>query len=188
MGVRIMSLIMVVLTLPPLDYVRNILNYDPATGAFRWLPRPQKYFQNSSEWRRWNTRYAGTPAGHTMPDGYLRIFIDRRGFLGHRLAWLLSHGEPVPPVLDHIDGDTRNNRLSNLRAADYAGNLANAATHRDSTTGIKGVFRIKSTRRFMAYITKNRQRYHIGVYDTLEEAAEARRNAADQMHGKFARH
>jgi hypothetical protein len=123
-----------------------------------------------------------------MPDGYLRIYINRRGLLAHRLAWLTTYGEPVPPVIDHIDGNTSNNRLNNLRASNYPNNLANAKLHRDTTTGVKGVFQIKKNGRFLAYITRNRQKHHIGIYDTIEEAAEARREAAVRLHGDFARH
>jgi hypothetical protein len=173
--------------LPPREYVRECLDYDQETGEFRWRKRPPQHFDSPHEYARWNSRYAGTIAGSDRTDGYVAIYINRSRFLAHRLAWLLVYGEPVPLMIDHIDGHEWNNRSPNLRVADYPGNLANQRVHRNSTTGVKGVFLVKLTGRFVARVTKNRRPHHIGTFDTIEEAATARREAAERLHGEFAR-
>lgn len=92
----------------------------------------------------------------------------------------------MPVEIDHADGDRLNNRLANLRAASVSDNRVNRHGP-GNPTGIKGV-RFSKGGRFTARIMKNRREIPLGTYDTLEEAAAARRNAADRLHGAFARH
>ena len=71
--------------------------------------------------------------------GYLMIYLPGSTYRAHRLAWLYVHGEPVPDVIDHADGNPLNNRISNLRAATFAGNRANSILLSRNTTGFKGL-------------------------------------------------
>jgi hypothetical protein len=153
--------------LPDVADLRAFLDYDPATGEFRW-------------------RASGAVAGSLNPGGYLQIKRNHRMLSAHRLAWLMVHGEPVPPEIDHINGDRRDNRISNLRAASRADNQANSKTRRDSLTGIKGVY--PNGNRFGAQIWHNGQRHYLGMFATVEEASAARRQAAERLHGEYARH
>ena len=44
----------------------------------------------------------------------------------HRLVYALATGEDIAgKVIDHINGDTLDNRIENLRATDHAGNQRN---------------------------------------------------------------
>jgi hypothetical protein len=36
------------------------------------------------------------------PNGYAKFSINGEAFYGHRVAWHLVHGSPVPPTLDHL--------------------------------------------------------------------------------------
>lgn len=176
--------------LPNPSRVLEVVTYDRESGLFHWRTRPATDFTNGHPWtyKIWNKRYAGQVAGTFRADGYVRIAIDEAVFYAHRLAWLLVHGEPVPSEIDHIDGDPGNNRIENLRAATHSANLANSRTHKNNLVGIKGVEMSKSGRRFEARIRWQGRRYYVGTYATLEEAMAARREAAERLHGKFARH
>lgn len=134
----------------------------------------------------WNTRYAGQIAG-SVQHGYIKINFERRFFYAHRLAWFLVHGKDTASQIDHIDGDRLNNRISNLRVASNAENQANARRQSNNTTGIKGVVRIRNGR-YRAEITHDYRNINLGHFDTLEEAATVRRDAAERLHGEFARH
>lgn len=59
----------------------------------------------------------GERADYLMPDGYRYIDIDGVTYRAERIAWYYVHGEYREDII-HIDGDTSNNRLSNLRPAE----------------------------------------------------------------------
>lgn len=56
---------------------------------------------------------------------------------------------------------------------------------KNSTTGVKGVSYIPTTKRYRAYIFFKGKQHHLGVYDTLEEAAFARKEGEKEYFGKF---
>lgn len=57
--------------------------------------------------------------------GYLRVRIDGRYQMVHRLVWNAYHGEiPDGMQVDHIDGDKHNNALMNLRLLTPSDNTA----------------------------------------------------------------
>jgi hypothetical protein len=165
--------------LPPRDFVRQMLDYDPETGVLIWRRRP------GEAW--WNKRYAGTPAGSLKPSGRLDVAIGHTLFRAHRLIWLMVHGDPVPEVIDHADKNKSNNRLHNLRAATKAENGFNSGARKNNTTGIKGVGRFGNGR-FRARVTSGGKDVHLGYFATLAEAAKTRREAAERLHGEFVRH
>ena len=173
------------MAMPNIIYLRECLDYDPGTGEFRWRARPESHFRRN-EAESWNRRYVGKLAGGCRKDGYRWININQTKHYAHRIAWLLTYGDPAPSEIDHIDGDPSNNRLSNLRAASHQNNKLNSKVHRDSRTGIKGVYPLGS--KFVVEVGFNGKHRHIGTFDTLEKAATARRQAAERMHGEFARH
>jgi hypothetical protein len=177
-------------SLPDADYIRTALLYDPATGLFRWRERPAEHFPDQRSHHIYNTRHAGKVAGYINPGGYVLIRLRDQGgmFHAHRLAWLLTHGEPIPEEIDHADGNPGNNRADNLRAASRGKNAANTRVRRDSTTGFKGVTFCKQTGKYRVLVTHNGKTYRPPRFNTLEEAVDARREAANRLHGKFARH
>lgn len=175
--------------LPEYTYLHQRLDYDRGTGVFVWHARPSWHFPNEALRGTWNTRYAGKIAGHTSKCGYRMICVDDMSFLAHRLAWLLTYGDhPVPQEIDHIDGDRTNNRISNLRIATRAENLANAGLSRRNKSGLRGVWFDAKRGKFQVSIKHLNKQYHLGRFDTIEQAAAARREAATRLHGEFARH
>jgi hypothetical protein len=176
---------MAIKKLPPRDLVRQLLEYNPATGEFTWLPRPREMFSTYHHWQMWNTQNAGKPAGSRASTGGFRLSINDAGFAAHRIAWLIIYGEPVPNIIDHADHNPLNSSIANLRAASGAQNRANSKIPSDNTTGAKGIGIEKG--RFRARIMSNGKRIHLGSFDTVEEAAAAYRKAAISLHGAFAR-
>lgn len=88
------------------------------------------------------------------------------------------------PEVDHIDRNSLNNFVGNLRWADRSLNTAN--TRRKSKLGYKGVSYQQHAKRFKAKIKYNQKQYHLGYFKTAKEAANAYNEAARALWGEFA--
>lgn len=151
----------------------RLLNYDPETGVFRWIAR------------RFGVTVGSVAGSIDLKHRYLRIHINGRLYLGHRLAWLYVHGEWPACEIDHRDRDRSNNRLSNLRCATRSENQQNKPVYRNNATGAKGVHWHLQHRKYVAVIQFRGKRHHLGLFRTVEEASAAYQSASKQLHGQF---
>jgi hypothetical protein len=94
--------------------------------------------------------------------------------------------EPAPYV-DHINGDTLDDRRENLRPCSRSENLRNSRRkHYARSSRFKGVYFDKGTGRWAADIRAG-QRIRLGRFDTEIAAALAYDRKAVELHGEFAR-
>lgn len=128
----------------------------------------------------------GGIAGSISFYGYMDVRIDKKLHKLHRLIYLYHFGS-CPSVIDHIDNNQLNNKISNLRAATVAQNMFNCKTRKDNTTGVKGVGIHKQTGKFRARIRIDNKEMHLGLFDDIEEARNAIYNKRAALHGEFAR-
>lgn len=135
-----------------------------------------------------NSRAAGTKAGTPLGKRkYLRVSVDYKFYYVHRLIWLMHHGD-LPDVIDHIDGDPSNNRIENLRAATFAGNMRNSKLSKRNKSGIKGVQRCNKTGLWRGEVYADGYSHRVGPFESLEQCGEAVRELRERLHGEFARH
>lgn len=87
--------------------------------------------------------------------------------------------------VDHKNGDTLDNRKSNLRIATRSENVRNSR-RRAGTSKYKGVSRGSGNGRWAARITKDNRTVALGSFETEIEAAIAYDAAAIEKHGEFA--
>lgn len=167
--------------------LKELLEYDPDTGVFTWLPRDG----NTRSVKVFNSRYAGKVAGSIQVDSskhkQLVIYVDKKSYKAHRLAWLYMYGELPDGIVDHKNGDSLDNRFVNLRLVDDYQSAWNKGKLLTNKSGFKGVSRKKRTGRWVAQISYKGKKIHIGTYDTPEEAHEAYCEAAIKLHGEFAK-
>jgi HNH endonuclease/AP2 domain len=170
------------------EYVRELLKYDENTGILTWKIRSTDKFICKFPQRAasvWNKRFSGKDAG-----AYYRkqktIGINNKKYAYHRIAWLHYYGEWPTEIVDHIDGNTDNNCISNLRPASVAQNGYNRGKNKNNTSGFKGVYWIKGKNKWRAEITVNRKPIHLGHYSSPVEAAQAYQKHANELHGEFA--
>jgi len=158
------------------EIVRELLDYDPETGAFAWKSRGREWFKEDRSYKLWNTRYAGKPAGgtHTGATGYPRIRVKLSGKLrlASHLAFLWM-GKDLPDQVDHLDRDSLNNRWSNFAASTNAENSKNRSMSRANTSGVTGVSRNKWAGKWQAKVRLGGKNYHLGYFDDINDAAAA---------------
>ena len=136
------------------EYVRSILDYNPETGEIIW-----RIWKNVRP--EWNTRYANKIAGKKEKDSRIRININRKLYLAHRIAWLIMTGEWPVHEIDHRDLTPDNNKWNNLRQANQSQNNCNHPIRKDNVSGLKCVFWDKSRGKWVAQIKINKIRIKI---------------------------
>ena len=87
-------------TLPPLERLRQLLDYDPDKGTFRWKVDV-------------SNRQAGDPAGSVLPDRHC-ITIDGKNYQARRIAWYLLYGEIPQSKLYARNGDMTDHSAANI--------------------------------------------------------------------------
>jgi len=158
---------------PTIEELRECLDYEPETGVLRWR-------------KTVNARaLAGAIAGSLSASGYLYIQFKGTQVSVHRVAFALFHGRWPHPVCDHIDGNTLNNRASNLRECSVVNNQQNRRVSRNNSSGVKGVYKMGD--KWRANVKCN-GRTHSRVFRFLEDAAAWVKQLREQLHGEFARH
>ena len=116
------------------------------------------------------------------------IYADGK-YIGYEsLHRLISKCQPGQ-VVDHINGDSLDNRRSNLRVCSAAQNRLNCRRHKNNQAGLKGVYLDKecATTRWRASIRANGKKHNLGSFSTKNEAHAAYVRAAKRLHGEFAR-
>lgn len=91
--------------------------------------------------------------------------------IGQMHTFLL--GKVKGKVIDHINGNGLDNRRSNLEHVSPSANGRNVTHHKKNV----GVYYQSSTGRYEASICHQYHIKHLGTYDTIEEAQEARNKA-----------
>ena len=130
-----------------------------------------------------------------IKSGYLRRNIPHPdgGWIGgkrrrassylHRELLGLDFGDKR--LCDHINGDTLDNRRSNLRIVTSQGNSHNCVYRRTSSSRFQGVVWRKRRNKWEACIRLNGHQKHLGHFTSEEEAHEAYLQAKRRLHPMF---
>lgn len=168
----------------PLDYLEALFEY--RDGELYWKVKKKK---NSN---------IGDKAGSKSID-YCHIKIDGTYYKTHRVIYQLLNGlEQLDPaiVVDHIDHDSFNNRIENLRAASGSSNQWNKKLNKNNKLQEKDICVVtrKTTKRTITYyqlrIKRGGEVAVLKIYNaekySLEEVKVFRDEFLRQLHGEFA--
>ncbi len=134
---------------------------------------------STTAWHAWRS----SKGEGWYPSRSIRKGSDRSRILMHRV--LLN--PPKGLEVDHRNGNTLDNRRSNLRLATRSQQGVNTRIPRDNTSGVKGVSWDKSRKLWHSYIAVNHVRTTLGFFEKLEDAANARRIKESELFGEWSR-
>lgn len=146
-------------------------NYEPATGMLRAFSPSRKAYP----WR---------PTGKNKR--YLSGYVAGKTIYLHQAVFLYHHGY-LPEQVDHLDRDTANNRIENLRPATNAENQYNGKRKANNRSGFKGVAYCKGyVHPWRARIVVDKRVVELGRYPTPEQASAAYLDGAKRFAKAFA--
>ena len=158
--------------MPSMDYLNSVLEFKDGLLY-------NKITRNS---RAVKGKLAGAVSGK-----YRLITLFSKAFLAHRIAYYMTHGT-CPDYIDHIDGDSYNNHIDNLRPATLSQNQWNHGLNKANTSGVKGLSWAKTQNKWFACIRYNGKNKNLGYFESKELGAEFLELARELLHGNYANH
>ena len=154
------------------EHLKRLFLYNPESGLFTRLKTTA------------SNAVKGSVAGNRNSRGYVKIKINGREYSAHRLAWLYVYGSFPEAQIDHINQDKSDNRIGNLRKATAPQNQQNVGVRKDNSSGFAGVRWNKQLGKWVANIRVHGIRKHLGCFDDMDAAVQARLNA-ELLHHTF---
>jgi hypothetical protein len=169
----------------PLEHIQSILKIDPSSpSGLMWTPRDLHHNQKDNcgcvsigekdGYRRFTVTITYNKKKHTITCSQI-IFLLANGFL--------TEGK----YIDHIDCNSLNNKIKNLREVTVSQNCQNSRISKNNKSGYKGIHWHKSGKKWLIKIRLKRKLYYFGLYENLEEAIQVCIAARAKLHGEFGR-
>ena len=124
------------------------------------------------------------------PTGYYIVDLSKNGNQKTHTIHRLVARQFIPKFdknncVDHIDNNTLNNTISNLRWCTLSQNQFNRQLNKNNTSGTKGVYFDKRSQRWCAEIRYHHKHIHIGHFVNLEDAKNARQKKSTELFGIY---
>jgi len=151
------------------ELLLKTLHYNKEIGVFTWRVKPS------------NCIAIGDIAGTIKCDGKGRlnnqITIGGNSEAAARLAWLYVTGKEPIAQIDHIDGNSLNDKWDNLRDISNMSNCKNQSLCTNNTSGCMGVTWFKPSSSWQVRINIEGKRKCLGYFNSLDEAIAIRKQA-----------
>lgn len=142
-------------------------------GVLIWNKRPVHHFESEPRSRTFNKQFSGTIAGTKRNKGskqYIYITIGGPVYSAHSLVWFMYNGKFPENHIDHINGNSIDNNIENLRDVTQAENNRNIKKTKRNKSGCVGVSWGKSVNRWVVRIGVNGKHKHFGSFKDFEFA------------------
>jgi len=109
-----------------------------------WKERPAFLFNSTTQSKEhnakaWNAKFAGKEALTNISHGYYNGSLFNRRIYKHQVIFALYH-RIWPSNIDHVDGNSLNNSIDNLRNVEHKINMRNRRKPSNNTSGHVGVY------------------------------------------------
>lgn len=151
--------------------IQEWFDYSPKTGRLFWKKSPGRRV------------HAGDEAGSISTNHYRVVQFQSKNYLVHILIWIFHYGYvPNGFEVDHIDHKRLNNKVINFRLVSCLENNHNKSIFKNNTSGHTGIYydyKINKWRVQIEVLKKGEKRKntHIGSFECIEDAIEARKKA-----------
>ena len=153
--------------LPSQDRLRSLFDYDPHTGILL-----NKRLQKQAGFK---------VQGGNSTTPHVCLKVDKVVYTSQRLIWMWWYGkDPGEMIVDHIDRNSLNNRLENLRLVTRSENRRNSKLNRNNSSGFRHVYPMGKRWQAKEMLPGGRSR-SLGTFDTPEEAHQAVTRHADSL-------
>lgn len=149
-----------------------------ADGSLLWI-RPSKHHPDL------RGQTAGTPTPNRNGKVYWLVQVDGKKRKRSQIVFCMTRGRWPAQQIDHINGDSTDDRPSNLREATQEQNAWNHKRRAKKSPLPMGV-RTSGSGRFVARIAVHKKQITIGTFNTIEQASAAYAAARVQHFGEFA--
>lgn len=171
------------------EWLLDNFTYDPKTGFINHKPKSLEHYKGMSKGRilrRIRGERAEVFRERKKGCSYYAIIKGKKAMYAHRAAFLMYYGY-LPKVIDHINGNTFDNRIENLRESSHLQNNRNCSLQKNNKTGCVGVSYTGG--KYRVTIGAMGKNVYIGSFDIFEDAKSARLEAEvkygyENNHGK----
>lgn len=123
----------------PLEMSEELLRWNEYFYYCATSPSGLRWKVNNTGWNNQIYNKADSPVGFITNKGYWRICFKGKAYLVHRIVCEIN-GFPVDGwTVDHIDRNSLNNSIENLRLVPQAVNCRNKGVPKNNTSGVVGV-------------------------------------------------
>ena len=155
------------------EYLHELFEY--RDGCLYWK------IQNS------NRVNIGNEAGYLDEKNSRKsVRIDGKLYLVHRIIFMMHYGY-FPKIVDHIDNNSLNNLIENLRPATKSQNQHNANISKNNKSGIKGIYWHKANSKWKLQFKLNGKKMYFGEYNDIDYAKFVVEAMRYKYHKEFAR-
>ena len=164
---------------PDLNYLKTRLNVDMDAGRVYWIDATKHHANLVGH-------EAGTPR-HTSKSGkrYWYVKVDSVALKRSHIVFLFATGKWPDLQIDHINGDSLDDRSLNLREVTHTQNAWNHKRRRKQAATPMGV-RQTASGRYQARIACNKKQIVIGIFDTPQQASQAYQQKRKELFREYA--
>ena len=123
-------------------------------------------------------------------QGYYQVSLSSDGipytkYVHHLVGTMFIPNPENKKIIGHIDNNRLNNNIENLRMVSHQENCMTRKLSSKNTSNYKGVSFSKEKNKWMAFIQINGKNKHLGYFENIDDAINARVKKAKEIFGEY---